>query len=62
MGANRPPSEGVEYRLGSSIIKTAAPKKKWSHWVVGHTTVKAENSQPSLNEAGVVDLEISSKA
>ncbi len=28
MGANRPPSEGVECRLGSSIIKTASPKKK----------------------------------
>jgi hypothetical protein len=27
MGANRPPSEGVEYRLGSSIIKAAFPKK-----------------------------------
>ncbi len=27
MGANRPPSEGVECRLGSSIIKTASPKK-----------------------------------
>jgi len=26
MGANRPPSEGVECRLGSSIIKTASPK------------------------------------
>jgi hypothetical protein len=26
-GANRPPSEGgVEYRLGSSIIKNASPK------------------------------------
>ncbi len=25
-GANRPPSEGVECRLGSSIIKTASPK------------------------------------
>ncbi len=25
MGANRPPSEGVECRLGSSIIKTASP-------------------------------------
>ena len=31
MGANRPPgpSEGVEYRLGSSIIKTASPKTRW---------------------------------
>jgi hypothetical protein len=28
MGANRPPSEGVEYRLGSSIIKTAFPPQK----------------------------------
>ncbi len=27
VGANRPPSEGVECRLGSSIIKTASPKK-----------------------------------
>jgi hypothetical protein len=29
MGANRPPSdsEGVECRLGSSIIKTASPKR-----------------------------------
>jgi hypothetical protein len=27
IGANRPPSEGVECRLGSSIIKTASPKK-----------------------------------
>ncbi len=27
-GANRPPSEGVECRLGSSIIKTASPQKK----------------------------------
>jgi hypothetical protein len=27
MGANRPPFEGVEYRLGSSIMKTAFPKK-----------------------------------
>ena len=26
MGANRPPSEGVECRLGSSIIETASPK------------------------------------
>ena len=25
--SNRPPPEGVEYRLGSSIIKTASPKK-----------------------------------
>ena len=25
MGANRPPSKGVECRLGSSIIKTASP-------------------------------------
>ena len=28
MGANRPPSKGVAYRLGSSIIKTASPPKK----------------------------------
>jgi hypothetical protein len=27
MGANRPPPGGVECRLGSSIIKTASPKK-----------------------------------
>ena len=32
MGANRPPSEGVEYRLGSSIIKTASPKN--AQWLV----------------------------
>jgi hypothetical protein len=30
MGANRPPSEGVECRLGSSIIKTASPKKYYT--------------------------------
>ncbi len=28
LGANRPPPEGVEYRLGSSIITTASPPKK----------------------------------
>ncbi len=27
MGANRPPPKGAECRLGSSIIKTACPKK-----------------------------------
>jgi hypothetical protein len=31
MGANRPPPGGVECRLGSSIIKTASPKKKPLH-------------------------------
>ena len=34
-GANRPPPEGVECRLGSSIIKTASPKKKASSDVLG---------------------------
>jgi hypothetical protein len=33
MGANRPPSEGVECRLGSSIIKTASPKKTLKHYM-----------------------------
>ena len=28
MGANRPPSKGVECRLGSSIIKTASPRPR----------------------------------
>ena len=40
MGANGPPSEGVEYRLGSSIIKTAFPKNK-SSW---------QPARPSLSE------------
>ncbi len=29
MGASRPPFRGVACRLGSSIIKTASPKKHW---------------------------------
>jgi hypothetical protein len=52
-GANRPPSEGAECRLGSSIIKTASQKKKdfcFKLWfidiLIGTATHKANSSCP----------------
>ncbi len=61
MGANRPPSEGVEYRLGSSIIKTAFPKRKhepaeeWSIDLAGPFR-QINTAAPTLSESSLSTL------
>ncbi len=56
---NRPPSEGVAYRLGSSIIKTASPKKGYVMPLALVSGIK--EAEPHLAEqllhSGIVFLE-----
>jgi hypothetical protein len=56
MGANRPPSEGVEYRLGSSIIKTAFPPKirKISDFRFGRMESGFHFQMPSNKDPGKI--------
>jgi hypothetical protein len=53
LGANRPPPKGVECRLGSSIIKTASPKKIFfqPEFVVASFDESAEMEIPSKKGA-----------
>jgi hypothetical protein len=56
MGANRPPSEGVEYRLGSSIIKTASPKKCGSYSLAGSDSERGNMNLHLVGRLGVHGL------